>query len=157
MAPAPPRGLAIRLLGAGDEAAMISAFSALEDYYAPDEAGARRFLESPGSRLLVAQLEGRAVGALIGHVLPRGDGDTMFHVYEIAVEEAYRQRGVGAALMAEAEALAHEVDATTMWLVTNRSNAPAMALYTSLGGVPDSDDDVVMRWRYRPPKRERDS
>ena len=120
MAPAPPRGLAIRLLGAGDEAAMISAFSALENYYAPDEAGARRFLESPGSRLLVAQLEGRAVGALIGHV-----------------------------------ALAHEVDATTMWLVTNRSNAPAMALYTSLGGVPDSDDDVVMRWRYRPPKRER--
>jgi ribosomal protein S18 acetylase RimI-like enzyme len=135
---------------------MISAFSALANYYAPDEAGARRFLESPGSRLLVAQLEGRAVGALIGHVLPRGDGDTMFHVYEIAVEEPYRRRGVGAALMAEAATLAHEVEATTMWLVTNRSNTPAMALYTSLGGAPDSDDDVVMRWRYRPSRRERE-
>ena len=134
---------------------MISAFSALEEYFAPDEAGARAFLDDPGSRLLVAQLEGRAVGALIAHVLPRGDGDAMLLVYEVAVDEPYRQRGVARALMSEAEVLAHEADAASMWLTANRSNEPAMALYGSIGGVADGEDDVVVRWRYRPPRRER--
>ena len=79
----------------------------------------------------------------------------MLLVYEVAVDAPYRQRGVATALMSEAEALAHEVDAASMWLITNRSNEPAMALYASTGGVADGEDDVVVRWRYRPPRRER--
>ncbi len=155
MATQPPRGLAIRLLRRGDGAAMISALSALDGYTAPDAEGAAVFLDDARNILLIAQLEGRAVGVLIAHLLPRADGDRMLLIYDLGVEEAYRRRGIGAGLIHEAETIAREADAASMWLVTNRSNEPAMALYASIGGVPDAEDDVVMRWRFIPRRSER--
>ena len=96
-----------------------------------------------------------AVGALIAHLLPRADGDTMLLIYDLGVEERYRRRGIASALVGEAEAIAREAGASKMWVVTGRTNKAAMALYTSLGGVADVDDDVVFGWRFAPPRPER--
>lgn len=133
----------------------MSALGALADYVAPDEAGATAFLDDPRNRLLIAQVEGRAVGALIAHLLPRADGDTMLLIYDLGVEERYRRRGIARALVGEAEAIAREAGASKMWVVTGRTNEAAMALYTSLGGVAEADDDVVFGWRFAPPRPER--
>jgi ribosomal protein S18 acetylase RimI-like enzyme len=56
---------------------------------------------------------------------------------ELYVEQAYRRLGVGRALVAHAERLAHEAGATRLILLTGFDNAEAQAFYRALGYVAD--------------------
>jgi ribosomal protein S18 acetylase RimI-like enzyme len=52
---------------------------------------------------------------------------------ELYVEQEFRRRGVGGALVAYAERLAHERGASDLIIMTGLDNAPAQALYRAMG------------------------
>ncbi|MHC4848139.1 MAG: GNAT family N-acetyltransferase [Planctomycetota bacterium] len=97
------------------------------------------WLASSRQMMLVA-LEGRSpVGWVYGYELPRVDREqSMWLLYEIDVSESYRRQGIGSKLLAEFRSRA----AGPVWLLTNRSNAPAMRLYAD-GEFPNEDDVLV--------------
>jgi ribosomal-protein-alanine N-acetyltransferase len=65
------------------------------------------------------------------------------HVLNVAVAPEARRRGVARALLAEVEGRASDEGAAKATLEVRRSNAPALALYRSLGYV-----EVGVRPRY---------
>lgn len=95
----------------------------------------RRFLADPDALLLVARWDGETCGFLTAYRLQRFDRRRAEVVlYEIGVEEPYRRRGAGRALVEAAKRWATEVGADELWVLTEEDNAPARALYAATGG-----------------------
>ena len=112
----------IRRLGPGDEDVIR--------VFAEDEP--RTALLADDRTIFVAAFDGETpVGFAFGYVLPRRHGrPTMFFVYELDVDEAYRRQGIGRRLMEEL--LFGQEEA---FVLTDATNDAAMALYASLGGT----------------------
>jgi ribosomal protein S18 acetylase RimI-like enzyme len=70
-------------------------------------------------------------------------------LYEIGVHKEFRQRGIGKALINEVKRWAKQVEADEVWVLTNQSNAAAVALYRSMGGETESEtpDEVIFNFR----------
>lgn len=106
----------------------------------------QKFLTDSHNALFVAFLKDQAVGFLTANRLQRFDkrGAEVL-LYEIGVHENFRQKGVGKELIKEAKLWAKEVGADEVWVLTNRSNIAAVALYRSMGGKTESQTlDEVM-------------
>jgi ribosomal protein S18 acetylase RimI-like enzyme len=86
------------------------------------------------------------VGFVFGYELPRRHGDpSILFVYELDVDEACRRQGIGTRLMTELARIAKSRGIGEGFVLTEPDNAPANALYESVGGAPS---DAVM-WDYR--------
>jgi ribosomal protein S18 acetylase RimI-like enzyme len=82
------------------------------------------------------------IGFAFGYVLPRRHGPpTILFVYEIGVDERYRERGIGKKLM---QRLAAEADTGEGFVLTEPDNEAANALYRSVGGTPSD----VVQWDF---------
>ncbi len=75
-----------------------------------------------------------ASGRLRGFVLARAAADDA-EILTVAVEAAWRGRGVGRALVSEALRQAERARARAIFLEVDEDNAPALALYRRLGFV----------------------
>ncbi len=130
-----------------DGALAIQRVSAVDDGFAAeldplfdegmtwDAEEGRRFLANPDDLLLVARWNGVVCGFLSAHRLQRFDRRRAeVLLYEVGVEEAFRRRGVGRALVEAAKRWATEVGADELWVLTEEDNAPARALYAATGG-----------------------
>src|SRR3984885_7271719 len=96
----------IRVLRPGDDG-LVAAASHLFDGPARPDATAR-FLAEPGHPLLIAYEDERAVGFVSGVEVTHPDKGTEMFLYELAVEEGFRRRGVGSALVERLQSLARE-------------------------------------------------
>ncbi|MFZ1042061.1 MAG: GNAT family N-acetyltransferase [Anaerolineales bacterium] len=111
-----------------------------------DSQQGEKFLKDSNNVLFVAFLENQAVGFLTANRLQRFDkrGAEVL-LYEIGVREDARQKGIGKALIREVKLWAKEAGADEVWVLTNRSNTAAVALYQSMGGKTESaTPDEVM-------------
>jgi len=105
-----------------------------------------KFLKDASSALFVAFIKDQAVGFLTANRLQRFDqrGAEVL-LYEIGVHDDFRRRGIGKALIVKVKRWAKEAGADEVWVLTNRSNTAAVALYESLGGKTESETpDEVM-------------
>jgi ribosomal protein S18 acetylase RimI-like enzyme len=133
------------------DAAFISQLNVLFDEGAEwDSQQGEKFLKDSNNALFVAFLENQVVGFLTANRLQRFDkrGAEVL-LYEIGVREDARQKGIGKALINEVKLWAKEVGADEVWVLTNRSNAAAVALYQSMGGETESGtpDEVMFNFR----------
>jgi ribosomal protein S18 acetylase RimI-like enzyme len=97
--------------------------------------------------LLAAYVDERPVGLVYGYRFPRLDGPRpMMFLYETGVLEQYRRRGIGRALVEELKRFARESDCRKMFVPTQASNEPAMALYRAAGGEGGADPDGAAFW-----------
>jgi len=104
-------------------------------------------LADPDCILIAAESDGEPVGQVVGHVLRRWDsGPPMLLLYSIDVVAAHRREGIGGRLVTELRRVGRERGCGSTFLVTNESNAPAMALYRALGGTRPHTDDVLFVW-----------
>ncbi|MDE2149517.1 MAG: GNAT family N-acetyltransferase [Gammaproteobacteria bacterium] len=106
---------------------------ALERHFPGDRLSpraARRLLRSPSARIWLAEVDGRALAALV-LLLRRGSG--VARVYSLVVAPAVRGLGLARRLVALAEAEALRRGCTSMSLEVRADNAPARALYARLG------------------------
>jgi GNAT superfamily N-acetyltransferase len=104
------------------------------------------FLRDSSSALFLAFSGEQAVGFLTANRLQRFDArGAEVLLYEIGVREDFRRRGIARALVQEAKLWAREVGADVLWVLTNRSNAAAVALYKATGGKTETaDPDEIM-------------
>jgi GNAT superfamily N-acetyltransferase len=119
-----------------DDAEAIAALFTDEGYPAgPSDIVERlgRFA-SDYSRVLVAEHEGALLGFLALHFLPRFEhDDRIVRVLALVVDAGARERGVGGALMAEAERIGTERGAAFIEVTAGRHRPDAQRLYESLG------------------------
>ena len=139
--------VAIRRLASRDGDAMralnalfAAAFDDPESYRSasPGDAYLERQLGKEGM-IVVAALDGAAVvGGLVGYVLDKLEqGRSEIYIYDLAVAEAHRRRGIATALIAEVQTIAAEIGAWVVYVQADHGDEPAIALYRGLGTRED--------------------
>jgi ribosomal protein S18 acetylase RimI-like enzyme len=135
----------LRVLGPDDDQLVLPAAHLFDG---PARADAtRRFLAEPGHHLVIAYDEGRAVGFVSGAEVTHPDNGTEMFLYELAVDEGWRRRGIGRALVAELERLARAAGCYGMWVVTDEGNVAARRTYEGRGARPEPGQ-VVEVWTF---------
>jgi len=104
---------------------------------------AERFLTADGHHLFLAYDGESVVGFVSGVETVHPDKGTEMLLYELAVAEPYRRRGIGRALVRRLAALARERGCYGMWVLIDTENDVALATYRSAGGKDDGSCTVV--------------
>src|SRR5437879_504538 len=114
----------------------------------------KRFLDQPNHHLCIAYEEGEPAGFVSGLEMTHPDKGTEMLLYELAVDDRFRGRGIGRALVASLADLALKRGCYGMWVLTDTDNAAAMASYVS-AGASEKSPQVMFTWRLDPshPKR----
>ena len=133
----------VRILDTGDIASMrgmLSMFGAtfgeLATYTAnqPDDAYLERLLGSDTFVAVVAFAHGSVIGGIAGYLLPKFEqARAELYIYDLAVEENHRRRGVATAMIRELQNLAAARGAYVIFVQADYTDEPAIALYTKLG------------------------
>ncbi len=112
-----------------------------------DEQATRRFLDEEGHHILVAYDGDHPAGFVSGVEVTHPDKGTEMFLYELSVEEAFRQKGVGGALVERLASLAREQGCYGMWVLTDNDNAAARATYARCGAGAETGQ-VVFVWTF---------
>jgi ribosomal protein S18 acetylase RimI-like enzyme len=92
---------------------------------------------TPHARVIVAEHDGALLGFIAIHALPRFEHDDwIVRILALVVDAGARERGVGRALMAEAERAGREMGAAFIELTAGHHRPEARHLYESLGYDP---------------------
>lgn len=105
------------------------------------------FLSNDKNHLIVYYLDSEMVGFVLGYELQRFDvKDNMMYLHEIDVLPEHRKKGIGKALMHALMDVCKKGDVYKMFLLTERSNSPAVALYEATNGKAINDDDIMFEF-----------
>ena len=138
----------IRILRASDEAVLARVGPHVFDD--PIDPGAtRRFLADPGHRIAVAIEGGTVVGfaSAVLYVHPDKPAPELW-INEVGVASTHRERGLGKLILHRLLEEARSLGCAEAWVITDRSNRPAMRLYASLGGTETPHEQVVLTFRF---------
>lgn len=135
--------LEIKLLGPGEVEHLAN--------IAPDvfddpivESSAHAFLADPHHRLVVAVDNDLVVGFVSAVIYMHPDKPTPeLWINEIGVAPSYQGQGIGRSLLQAMLDDAKQSGCMEAWVLTERENTAAMALYTSLQGAESSPDAVM--------------
>jgi ribosomal protein S18 acetylase RimI-like enzyme len=106
----------------------------------------RRFLADEVNHLLIAYVGDQATGFVSGTELTHPDKSTPeLFLNELAVDAAYRGRGIGKALVRKIWQIAQSRGCRGMWVLTDDSNPAALRVYTGAGGTR-SGEQVMFEW-----------
>jgi GNAT superfamily N-acetyltransferase len=108
-----------------------------------------RFTADPGHHLLLAIEDDSAIGFVSGVEMTHPDKGTEMFLYELGVDEAARNRGVGRALVAALADLARGRGCYGMWVLTDDGNPAALRAYTAAGGAWEQHESVLLSWSFR--------
>ena len=133
--------LTYRLLGSSDARAFTNVAREVFDELV-DERLVHEFLRDPRHHIAVALDEGCIIGfaSAIDYVHP--DKAPELWVNEVGVSPGYRRRGIGKRLLALLFNEAARLGCTEAWVLTDRDNAAANALYSAAGS--DRGSEQVM-------------
>ena len=117
---------------------LLEQLFAIEQDFVPDpekqQRGLALLLDSTKSRIFVAEQAGRIVGMLTVQLLiSTAEGGTAGLVEDVVVDEAYRDRGIGKALLQHLEAWAIQTGTTRLQLLADRNNHSALGFYEKQG------------------------
>ena len=112
------------------------------------ESSARAFLTDPRHRLVVAMDEHLVVGfvSAVVYVHPDKPAPELW-INEIGVTPTHHGQGIGKALMQAILAEAKQSGCSEAWVLTDRTNVPAMARYRSAGGEESLPDQTMFTFR----------
>ena len=130
-----PSAITVRPASAADAPAIAALFTD-EGYPAgPSDIRTRlTHFDAPDSRVVIAEHEGALLGFIAVHAMPRFEHDDwILRILAVVVDAGARERGVGRALMGEAERIGTEVGAGFVELTAGHHRPEARQLYESLG------------------------
>jgi ribosomal protein S18 acetylase RimI-like enzyme len=131
--------VAIRVLHSGEEAVLSRVAEEVFDN-AIDPGLTREFLEDLRHHIAVAIDDGTVVGFASGvHYIHPDKGPELW-INEVALSPAHRRKGIGKALLEALFEEGRKHGCRVAWVLTHRTNAAAMALYESAGGIEGADD-----------------
>jgi ribosomal protein S18 acetylase RimI-like enzyme len=129
----------IKVLQCGDDNILMN--SAKDVFDNPiDPELTREFLEDPRHHMAVAIDDGLVVGFASGVHYVHPDKRPELWINEVALAPTHRRRGLGRALLRALFAVGRDHRCSVAWVLTDRSNVAAMALYESVGGIEGADD-----------------
>jgi ribosomal protein S18 acetylase RimI-like enzyme len=126
----------------------VAAVQPLFDHALRPEA-VERFLADPTHHLLGA-CNGEpetAAGFVSGVEMTHPDKGTEMFLYELAVEQASRNQGIGRALVRALAELARERGCYGMWVLTEGGNPAALRAYAAAGGEREPAA-VMFSWTF---------
>jgi aminoglycoside 3-N-acetyltransferase I len=136
-----------RLLEASDLALMKDllrvfgdAFDDVETYQGavPSDEYLAGLLSGPSFIAIVALDGTEVVGGLAAYELQKFERQRReIYIYDLAVAEAHRRRGIARTLIATLQRVAVERDAYVIYVQADLADAPAIALYESVGRRED--------------------
>ncbi len=104
----------------------------------PDEAYQREFLAQAQHIVLVALDGEQVVGGLVSYVLPKFEQVRKeIYIYDLAVDEAHRRRGIARELIRVLQKHARKIGAYVIYVQADHGDAAAIQLYSSLGKKED--------------------
>lgn len=138
----PDRAIAVRLLHAGDETVLAHVAQGVFDHNI-DPRLTHEFLGDPRHHLAVAEDNGVVVGmaSAVHYVHP--DKPPELWINEVGVAPTHQGRGLAKALLAALFEAGRAAGCAEAWVLTDRSNLPAMRLYASLDGKQSPNDQVM--------------
>lgn len=146
-------------LGAADLARMRemldlfgAAFEDRETYGArrPDDRYLAELLGNSHFVALAAIDGGRVVGGLAGYVLPKFEQRrSEFYIYDLAVAESHRRRGIATAMIEELKRVASSRGICVIFVQADYGDDAAIALYSKLGSREE-----VLHFDIAPSKRD---
>jgi ribosomal protein S18 acetylase RimI-like enzyme len=100
----------------------------------PDAAYLTGLLGGPAFIAVAALNDGRVVGGLAAYVLPKFEqARSEVYIYDLAVDEPFRRRGVATGLIDTLRGVAADRGAWVIYVQADPEDAPAVALYSKLG------------------------
>ena len=144
----------VRRLVAGDEALAERAVRLFAEEAPSLPIDVASFLGRPEAVLLVALDDSDAAdepdealaGWVYGHELIHPDGERTMLLYALDVDEGFRRRGHGRALVSGFVDHARSIGCTEVWVLTDDANPAGLATYASAGGVREAQDSVMFTW-----------
>jgi len=100
-----------------------------------------KLLREPAAVLLVAEIDGRLAGTVIG-----GWDGWRGNIYRLAVSPAYRRRGLARALVAEADRVLHQMGARRLSALVEREHPWATGFWDSLAASGYRHDERMRRY-----------
>jgi ribosomal protein S18 acetylase RimI-like enzyme len=130
--------IAIKVLGPDDEAVLRHVAPGVFDNPVDDDL-AFEFLTDPRHHLVVAIEDKTVVGfaSAVHYVHP--DKRPQMWINEVGVAPTHRRQGLAKAILRALLQVGRAHQCTVAWVLTDRANAAAMALYASLGGTQGAD------------------
>ena len=135
--------LSVRRLGPADlaevralNALFAEAFDDRESYASdpPSDAWLENQLAKAHIHSLVAHVDGSVAGGLVAYELDKLERERReIYIYDLAVAEAYRRRGVATAQIAGLQQIAADRGAWVIFVQADYGDDPAIALYEKLG------------------------
>lgn len=100
----------------------------------PDDAYLQRVLAHEDTLFIVAVANGEVIGGAVAYVLHKFEqARAEIYVYDLAVAEAHRRRGIATAVLNEIRRIASDVGAWIVYIQADQDDPPADTLYTKLG------------------------
>ena len=104
----------------------------------PSDGYLRRLLSRPHFIVLVALNDAEVVGGLAAYELEKFEQDRReIYIYDLAVAEQHRRRGIATNLIRELQRVARDRKAYVIYVQADREDDPAIRLYESLGTRED--------------------
>lgn len=101
---------------------------------ASDIAARLEAFEAPGSRVIVAHLDGEVLGFIVLHVFPRFEQPGgIVRILALVVDPGVRERGIGRLLLGEAERIGTQSGAAFVEITAGHHRPEARLLYESIG------------------------
>jgi ribosomal protein S18 acetylase RimI-like enzyme len=130
--------ITIRVLRSGDESVLSNV--AAEVFDNPiDEQSTREFLADPRHHIAVTIDDGLVVGFASGVHYVHPDKGPQLWVNEVGVAPTHRGRGLAKALLHELFEVGRIRGCAVAWVLTDRTNIAAVALYKAAGGIEAAD------------------
>lgn len=149
----------VRRLGPGDLAAVRAMLAMMGTAFGeeatfteapPGDAYLERLLARNGVVALAAFDGPDVVGGLVAYVLEKFEQErSEVYLYDLAVAETHRRRGIATALIGALRRIAAEAGAWVVFVQADYGDDPAVALYTKLG----TREDVMHFDIAVPPRR----
>ena len=117
-----------------------TAFDDPEAYEAapPSDAYLQQLLAGESFVAIAARDGDQVAGGLAAYLLPKFEQQrTEIYLYDLAVAERYRRRGIATALIEALKGIGAERGAYVIFVQADPGDAPAIALYTGLGSRED--------------------
>jgi aminoglycoside 6'-N-acetyltransferase I len=124
----------IRVLQRGDENILMNVAAEVFDNPIDSEL-TREFLADHRHHIAVAIDDGLVVGFASGVHYIHPDKPPELWINEVGLAPTHRRRGLGKAVLRALFKVGRDHNCTVAWVLTDRSNAAAMALYSSVGGT----------------------
>lgn len=103
------------------------------------------FFGRPGHRLLLADVSGTVAGFVTGIEIAHPDKGVEMLLYELGVDEPFRRRGIGRALVEALKASATSGGCSGMWVPVEQGNDAATALYLATG-AQEPEPGTTLWW-----------